>query len=404
MSGAHEDPAAAENPLLGQVLAGRYRLDRELGRGGMGAVFRAHHLALDRPVAVKVLHARLTSDPMVAKRFDREALAASKLDHPNCVQMLDAGTTEEGVKYLVMQLLEGRELADVLDGVPMPLPRALDLAGQMLRGLEHAHKRGLVHRDLKPENVFLTEDEDGREQVKLVDFGIVKLLAGSGSAEALTRAGLVFGTPRYMSPEQAAGGKIDERADLYAVGVILHEMIAGAPPFDADEAGILLRMHLIADPPPLPESVPAHLRAVVARLLEKSPGDRFASAREVRDALEAPAPAPVLAPAVRGPLAGGTVMAMPAPPIPAPPVPAAPMPLEATGSGTWNPASSAAGGTVRAVQAPMFGPAPGASRSRGSRNVVVALLVVGGLVWLVYFLFAMKQCGVPDRPAGGQAR
>jgi serine/threonine protein kinase len=156
----------------------------------------------------------------------------------------------------------------------------------VLHALDHAHRRGLVHRDLKPENMFVVVDDDGREIVKLVDFGIVKLLGGDES-QKLTRAGLVFGTPRYMSPEQVTGGKIDERADLYSTGAVLFEMLTGAPPFDADQAGILMRMHVLADVPPLPVSVPPAIAAVVTRLLAKSPAERFASARDVIDALEA---------------------------------------------------------------------------------------------------------------------
>jgi eukaryotic-like serine/threonine-protein kinase len=291
------DREGEPDPLRGQVLGGRYRLDERLGEGGMGAMYRGHDLVLDRPVAIKLLGPELVDDEVTAQRFDREAHALSMLDHPNCVQVFDAGTTTRGGKYIVMQLLAGHELRELLTAVPMPPARAVALALQILRGLDHAHRRGLVHRDLKPENVFVVQDDDGHELLKLVDFGIVKLLS-AGEAK-LTRAGQVFGTPRYMSPEQVSGGKIDARADLYTLGVVMFEMLAGAPPFDADSAGMLMRMHVIADPPPLPESVPEEVRAVVARLLEKSPDDRFASARAVIDALEGrvhtePAPVEIL--------------------------------------------------------------------------------------------------------------
>jgi eukaryotic-like serine/threonine-protein kinase len=281
-----ESRGPAAGTLIGRVLAERYEIERELGRGGMGVVYRARHVTLGRPVAIKVLHTKLTADPAVSKRFDREALAASKLDHPNCVQVIDFGRTDDGLEYLVMQFLDGKELRDEL-GWPMNHRRAARLAAQVLRALEHAHRKGLVHRDLKPENVFIVRDDDGEEHVKLVDFGIVKLLDAEGVYEKLTRAGLVFGTPRYMAPEQAAGGKIDERTDLYAVGVLLHEMLRGKPPFDADEAPIVLRMHMIADPPPLPADVPKPLREIVDKLLAKSPGERPASAKEAREALDA---------------------------------------------------------------------------------------------------------------------
>jgi hypothetical protein len=295
--------STAADPLIGSVFGERYRIDARLGGGGMGAVYRARHLALQRDVAVKVLHAHLTEDPTVAQRFDREALASSRLDHRNCLQVLDTGTSDTGLKYLVMQLLEGSELRQLIRG-PMPPPRVVEITAQILLGLEHAHRRGLVHRDLKPENVFVTRTDDGEEIVKLVDFGIVKVIAGDGSNDNLTRAGVVFGTPAYMSPEQAAGGKIDERTDLYAVGIIMYEMLLGAPPFRADEVGIVLRMQLIADPPPLPDTVPAPLRGVVMRLLEKDARDRFASARATREALEAAA-SPVEAVVVSPPVIEG---------------------------------------------------------------------------------------------------
>jgi serine/threonine protein kinase len=319
------------DPLRGQVLGGRYRLDLRLGEGGMGAMYRGHDLVLNRPVAIKLLGPELVDDEVLAQRFDREAHALSMLDHPNCVQVYDAGTTTRGGKYIVMQLLDGHELRSLL-GAPLPPPRAVALALQLLRGLDHAHRRGLVHRDLKPENVFVVHDDDGNEQLKLVDFGIVKLLTPSEAK--LTRAGQVFGTPRYMSPEQVSGGKIDARADLYALGVVLYEMLAGAPPFDADQAGMLMRMHMIADPPPLPEWVPAPVQAVVSRLLEKRADDRFPTARAVIDALtggSVHAPLEVEAPAA--PVVVAAAAAPPVAPIVAPPArPVAPAEPEGV---TW---------------------------------------------------------------------
>jgi serine/threonine protein kinase len=268
---------------IGAVLGERYRLEAPLGRGGMGTMWRAHDRVLDRDVAIKVLDPQLVADEGAAARFDREAVAISRLDHPNCVQVFDAGTTPEGGKFIVMQLLAGYELRQLLDAGPLGLPRAIELGLQILRGLEHAHRRGVVHRDLKPENVFVVYDDDGREQVKLVDFGIVKLL--SESAPKITRAGQVFGTPRYMSPEQISGGAIDERTDLYSFGAMFFEMLTGAPPFDADQPGMLMRMHMIADVPALPDTLPANLRTLVTRLLEKRAVDRPSSAREVIEAI-----------------------------------------------------------------------------------------------------------------------
>jgi hypothetical protein len=286
---------AAEAPGLeryvGGTIAGRYRIDRLLGEGGMGAVFRAHHLGLRRDVAVKLLHPEVSRDPQVSARFDREAQSASRLDHPNCIRVTDFGTWEPSsgelpVKFMVMQLLEGTELADLL-GEPMPPARAVELMMQVLEGLAHAHDHGIIHRDIKPENIFVTTDHAGRETLKLVDFGIAKVVSGEGSQDQMTKAGLVFGTPRYMSPEQAAGGKIDERTDLYACGTILYQMLAGRTPFDGDDLVALLRQQILAHPPPLPPSIHPELADAVYRLLAKKPADRFATALATRNALAA---------------------------------------------------------------------------------------------------------------------
>jgi eukaryotic-like serine/threonine-protein kinase len=269
--------------LVGATIHGRYEVETLLGAGGMGAVFKARHTGLQRGVAIKVLHPGIGRDQAVSKRFDREAQSASRLDHPHCVRVSDFGTTDNGTKYLVMELLDGSDLAASL-GQPWAPDAAISTIRQVLEGLDHAHHVGVVHRDLKPENIFIARDVKGHEVVKIVDFGIAKLLDEQGS-EKLTRQGVVFGTPRYMSPEQAAGGKIDERTDLYAVGLILYELLAGHGPFSTDDAAQLLRMQIMAPPPPLPASVPEGLARIVDKLLEKSKSDRFASAREVLDAL-----------------------------------------------------------------------------------------------------------------------
>ena len=271
--------------MVGSVLAGTYRLDALIGEGGMGAVFRGRHVLLRRDVAIKVLHPDFGRDPELVKRFDREAQSAARLNHPNCVQVTEFGSTDDGVKYLVMQLLEGTELQNVVDG-PTPPERAVDLILQVLRGLEHAHGQGVVHRDLKPQNVFVTRDHEGREVLKLVDFGIAKIIGGDGALEQMTRAGMVFGTPQYMSPEQALGLEIDARADLYAVGVLLYQIVTGKLPFNSDDPVALIRMQVSTEPPPLPPSVPQELAAVIFRLLAKPKEQRFPDARTVRIALE----------------------------------------------------------------------------------------------------------------------
>jgi len=271
--------------MVGSVLAGTYRLDALIGEGGMGAVFRGRHVLLRRDVAIKVLHPDFARDAELVKRFDREAQSAARLNHPNCVQVTEFGSTDEGMKYLVMQLLEGTELQNVLDG-PTPPERAVNLILQVLRGLEHAHGQGVVHRDLKPQNVFVTRDHEGREVLKLVDFGIAKIIGGDGALEQMTRAGMVFGTPQYMSPEQALGLEIDARADLYAAGVLLYQIVTGKLPFNSDDPVALIRMQVSTEPPPLPPSVPQELAAVIFRLLAKAKEQRYPDARTVRIALE----------------------------------------------------------------------------------------------------------------------
>jgi len=270
--------------MIGTVLAGRYRIDALLGEGGMGAVYRGHHLHLKRDFAVKVLHQDITRDPDIARRFEREAQSAARLEHPNCIQVTEFGATEDGTRYMVMQLLEGIELHDLIRGPMEPL-RALDLFLQILAGLEHAHGRGVVHRDLKPQNVFVSREPDGSEVLKLVDFGIAKLVSGEGAGEAMTRAGMVFGTPLYMSPEQCLGVEVDARSDLYSAGILLYLMLSGKLPFVSDDPVAVIRMQVSQDPPPLPPSVPEDLGAIVARLLAKQREARFPDAKTVRKML-----------------------------------------------------------------------------------------------------------------------
>lgn len=274
--------------LLGTTLAERYRIDALLGRGGMGAVFRAHHLLLKRDVAVKVLHPELGNNEDISKRFDREAQSAARLDHPNVIPVTEFGSTDAGVKYMVMQLLSGRELGALMTGPLDPL-RSIELMIQILRGLEHAHGKGVIHRDLKPENVFVTEDHEGEEVLKLVDFGIAKLLDDEDELETgkpLTRMGLVFGTPHYMSPEQAMGSTVDHRTDIYSAGVLLYQMLAGNVPFDHDDPVSLIRMQVAVDPPPLPESIPPRLVRVVSMMMAKARDQRYPDARSARKALQ----------------------------------------------------------------------------------------------------------------------
>jgi serine/threonine protein kinase len=273
--------------LIGDTLADRYLVEDVLGVGGMGAVFRGRHLALERDVAIKVLRPEYATHAEVSARFNREAKAASLFDHPNCVRVIDFGTTQAGMKFMVMQLLEGRGLVSLL-GQRFAPSQAIAMALQILRGLEHAHGHGVIHRDLKPENVFITRDHAGEVQLKLVDFGIAKLTAGRRDG-IVTRIGTIFGTPQYMSPEQAAGEDIDGRSDLYSVGVILYQLVTARLPFDDEDSDALMRKQMSAQPPPLPPFVPKALVSPLGKLLAKRRDLRYASASDAIEALEAAA-------------------------------------------------------------------------------------------------------------------
>ncbi|HKQ68169.1 MAG TPA: serine/threonine-protein kinase, partial [Polyangiaceae bacterium] len=252
-------PKADGDPLIGTVVAGRYRVLRQLGEGGMGNVYRAVQESIEKKVALKVLKSEYSSSPDMVVRFHREAVSACRIKHPNVVDVFDLGQLEDGRFYIAMDLLEGRDLSQVLHSSgPLSPSRGVNLALQICRALNAAHQSGIVHRDLKPENVFLHRTSDGDEIVKIVDFGIAHLLAHgpdrppppAKAAEAevgdhkLTNVGTVFGTPEYMAPEQAAGGDIDHRADIYATGIILYKMFTGQTPFAGSSFLEILAKHV----------------------------------------------------------------------------------------------------------------------------------------------------------------
>ncbi len=270
--------------LLGTMLEGRYRVHNLIAVGGMSVVFRGHHLRLKRDVAIKVLDPSL--GPGSSTRFLREAESAAQLDHPNCITVHDFGVTATGLSFMVMPLLVGDTLRARAPGRWEPA-RAARLVVEVLRGLDHAHGHGVIHRDLKPENVFLCTEPNGTRVAKIVDFGLAKVIRGSEADSTTTMTGLMAGTPAYMSPEQALGLVVDERADLYSVGMILYELLAGKLPFDSDDGVALLRMQLHEELPPLPSDVPAPLVGIVTHLTAKERGDRPASAGAALDLLEA---------------------------------------------------------------------------------------------------------------------
>jgi serine/threonine protein kinase len=281
-------PMSSEE-MKGKLLSGSYRLEREVGQGGMGEVYEAQHLPLGRRVAVKVLHPHLASDPVLLERFRREAEAAAGLGHPNIVQVTDFCHQPEEPVFMVLEYLSGWSLKECLDSEQRLEPtRAAFIASQVLSALEATHAAGIVHRDLKPANVFLTEISGVRDIVKVLDFGIAKL-TGDATATQVTRTGAVVGTPAYMSPEQARGREVDHRADIYAVGATLYRMLTGSDPFSAPNFNAMMFAITDHEPLPIPElspEVPAGLVAVVERAMQKDPADRYQQAGEMRAALQ----------------------------------------------------------------------------------------------------------------------
>ncbi|HEY7375354.1 MAG TPA: protein kinase, partial [Polyangia bacterium] len=284
---------SAPDPFIGRKLDGRYEVLGRLGEGGAGIVYRGRQTQLGRFVAIKMLHQDAAVIPEWRRRFEREARALSALAHPNVVSVTDSGI-DNGVPYLVMELLQGKTLGDLIKEGPLPLWRALDIARQTLRGLAFAHGKGIIHRDLKPANVFLQELPDQADHVRLLDFGMVKFLEGSGSRtvpENLTRAGVMIGTPAYMSPEQVKGASSDARTDVYAAGVLLFELLAGRRPFDADSFEGYMGAHLTQPVPSLAKLRPKLPRArafqaVVERAMAKKVPERFKDADAMLAALE----------------------------------------------------------------------------------------------------------------------
>ena len=289
MSTRDDDHAAEGDALLGTVLAGRYRIEQLLGKGGMGAVYRAEHVHMRKAVAVKVLHKEMTAFPEIVARFEREAVAAGRIEHPHVVSASDFGQLDDGSFYLALEFIEGHSLAKLVDTQgPLEPERALRIARQIAEALQAAHGVGIVHRDLKPDNVMLIAKDGDPDYVKVLDFGIAKIkVEGAGDQPALTQIGTVFGTPEYMSPEQARGDTVDARADLYTVGVILFEMLSGRSPFKDDDLVVVLTRHLTADPPPLPAGIDPAIVELVLLLLKKSPAERVQSAAELIERIDA---------------------------------------------------------------------------------------------------------------------
>ena len=277
--------AATRDHLIGRELDGRYTIIEQLGSGGMGAVYRGTQHQLGREVAIKVVTPNLVKEPLVVKRFLREAKLASRLSHPNAVSVLDFGQTEDGLFFLVMELVNGRTLEDiVLAEGPMSPSRLVRIGVQICDALEGAHALQIIHRDLKPQNVMVMAT--GRDLVKVLDFGLAKSLTPEQGKTTMTNAGALLGTPAFMPPELVSGHECDARADLYSLGCVLYVCAAGRLPFPSTSVHEVIAMHA-SEPPPRIEGLPHRLWAIIDRLLEKEPIARYQSAAEVRDALEA---------------------------------------------------------------------------------------------------------------------
>jgi eukaryotic-like serine/threonine-protein kinase len=284
-----------DDPLIGTVLMERVRIERAIARGGMGKVYYGEQVRMKRPCAIKILDPRLAGGADAAefgRRFLLEASTAAKLTHPNVVTIFDYGETEDGRCFIAMEYLEGRSLSDELKkGGPISAERAIHITKQASRALREAHTLGVVHRDMKPGNVFLVQQDDDEDFVKVLDFGLVKETSQSDAQEQHTQIGQIMGSPRYMAPEQVQGKAVDGRTDIYSLGVMLYAMLAGRPPFDrATELSTMMAQ--VSDPPPPIASVapdvllPPGLEAVVMKCLAKRPEDRFASMEELITALK----------------------------------------------------------------------------------------------------------------------
>ena len=301
-TGASDRPGGAAS-LVGTLLSGRYRIERLLGEGGMGAVYQAEHTHMRKRLAVKVLHPEMSRLPEVVARFEREAMAAAHIDHPNVATATDFGKLDDGSFFLVLEFVEGKSLRASVAKGRLELGRTLHIVWQVAAGLQRAHALNIVHRDLKPENVMLVERDGDPDFVKVLDFGIAKVPVGELIANAVTKSdkdspatpiltqmGMVYGTPEYMAPEQALGQIVDARADLYALGIMAFEMLTGKRPFEQESKVALLGMHVTAPVPNMNErapdaAIPPEVEAVVLKLLSKEASDRYADAKELTEAI-----------------------------------------------------------------------------------------------------------------------
>lgn len=283
---AEDDPKA----LLGAVLGKRWRLVRHIGSGGLGLVFEAESLEGDGRCAIKLLRREFCDEPQIVERFLTEALAGARIDHPGVTKVYEAARAEDGTPYLVIELLAGQPLSSRMNRGRVPVEHAAPIAHSILDALGAAHAAGVVHRDLKPDNVFLAQQASGTVTVKLLDFGLSRVMDAAGGMARKTRTGMLLGTPGYMSPEQVRNSKdADERSDLWSVGIIFYEMLTATPAFEAENEFARVTQVLTSDPTPIEQAAPqyAHWAPFFRRALAREPAERFQSAQEMAAALMA---------------------------------------------------------------------------------------------------------------------
>ncbi len=281
------------DPLLGRVIGGNYKVESLIGEGAMGRVYQATHIQLRNKVALKILRSNLVDDATVVKRFQREAQAASRLNHPNCISIYGFGEEDDGeLLWMAMEYIQGRDLGRIInEDAPLPAVRIVHIIRQVCEALDEAHASNIIHRDLKPANVVCFDHRRTKDFVKVLDFGIAKITDPGEDYQPLTRDGIVCGTPAYMSPEQVQGFELDPRSDLFSLGIILYQTMTARLPFYAESAVEVATKIVIEDPVPPSKvrpdwSYPPELEAVVMKLLSKKREERFPNAIEVRDALD----------------------------------------------------------------------------------------------------------------------